>query len=145
MVSLSDLIPELSKWNDGLGIAPDHWIFIEGRSDHALGFCSMFWPDFVEFEGYVLRAPLDVERLRAWERAGKLTRQEIETAMNAYLLQGMFPRDDADDASKQARCERLAAIMADMLRAKLARDFPHGRFSAFAMSGDDFGVSFHQA
>lgn len=144
MLSASDLIPELGHWNDGNGISPEAWIFIEGRADHALGFCAFLWPEFVQFEDYVLRAPLDVQRLRGWERAGDLSRKQIETAMNAYLLDGVFPQDEAEEALKEAQCERLATMMADMLSAKLARDFPQRRFSAFAMSGEDFGVSFHQ-
>jgi hypothetical protein len=144
MMNVADLIPELGCWNNGSGIAPDAWIYIQGRTDHALGFCTLVWPEFVEFEDYVLRGPLDVERLRSWERDGDLSRHQIETAMNAHLLDGVFPQDEADGALKKAQCERLATIMADMLGAKLARDFPQRRFSTFAMSGDDFGVSFHQ-
>ena len=143
-MKLSELIPELALWNNGDGISPDAWIFIEGRTDHALGFCSFLWPEFVEFEGYVLRAPLDTARLRGWESSGKLARQQIETAMNAYLLEGVFPQDPADDALKVMQCDRLAIIMADMLGAKLGRDFPARRFSTFVMDGEDFGVSFHQ-
>lgn len=143
MKSLSELIPELAMWNNGKGIAPSDWIFIEGRADHALGYTSLLWPEFVEFEGYVLRGPLDVARLRGWEADGR-TRQQVETAMNAFLLEGVFPQDETDAALKDQQCERLAAIMADMLGAKLAREFPGRRFAAFVMSGYDFGVSFHQ-
>ena len=144
MLSVSDLIPELARWNEGNGIQPDAWISIEGRADHALGYCTFLWPEFLEFEDYVLRAPLDVERLRGWECNGDLSRQEIETAMNAYLFDGLFPQDTTEEALKNAQSERLATIMAEMLAAKLARDFPQRRFSTFAMSGYDFGVSFHQ-
>ena len=144
MLNLTDLIPELARWNDGTGISPDAWIFIEGRADQALAFTALVWPEFLEFEGYILRGPLDVERLRGWERAGDLSRQQIETAMNAYLLDGMFPQDTAAATLKEAQCQRLAAIMADMVSAKLARDFPERKCSAFVLSGVDFGVSFHQ-
>ena len=144
MTTIPDLIPELRLWNNGNGISPDGWIFIEGRADHALGFCSLLWPEFIEFDGYVLRAPIDVERLRGWESSGDLTRQQIEIAMNAYLLEGVFPQDQTDEVLKQAQCEHLTTIMVEMLEAKLARDFPKRRFSAFAMSGYDFGVTFHQ-
>jgi hypothetical protein len=143
MKPTSELIPELKAWNQGKGIAPTDWIFIEGRADHALGFCSFLWPEFVVFEGYVLRGPLDVDRLRGWERAGR-TPQQIETAMNAFLLEGVFPQDQTNDALKAEQCDRLVAIMVEMLEAKLAREFPTSRFAVFAMSGYDFGVSFHQ-
>ncbi len=144
MLDVADLIPELGRWNNGKGVSPDAWFFIEGRADHALAFCTSVWPEFVEFESYVLRGPLDLERLRGWEHNGDLSRQQIETAMNAYLLDGMFPQDEAIVALKTAQCERLASIMADMLGAKLARDFPQRRFSTFVLGGNDFGISFHQ-
>ncbi|GMM59827.1 hypothetical protein [Novosphingobium pituita] len=144
MTSIADLIPELSLWNNGAGISPDGWIFSEGRADHALGFCSFLWPNFEVFGDYVLRAPVDVERLRGWEKVSDISRGDIETAMNAYLLDDVFPQDQTNGELKQAQCERLAGIMAEMLAAKLAREFPDRRFSAFAMGGDDFGVSFHQ-
>lgn len=143
MTPLHQLIPELAQWNEGDGIAPDEWIFVEGRADHSLGFCSLLWPELIEFEGYVLRGPLDVARLRSWERGG-LSRKQIEIAMNAFLLEGVFPNDPAEASLKEAQAERLATVMADMLAAKLARDFPKRRFAAFVLDDDDFGVSFHQ-
>ena len=143
MAPLFDLIPELALWNNGRGIAPDHWIFIEGQADHSLGFCALLWPDFVQFEGYVLRGPLDVARLRGWEGGG-YKREQIETAMNVFLLEGIFPNDPTVSSLKEIQSERLATIMADMLAAKLARDFPEHRFATFVLNGDDFGVSFHQ-
>jgi len=39
MTNVSDFIPELAEWNNGQGITPSDWIWIEGRADHALGFC----------------------------------------------------------------------------------------------------------
>lgn len=143
MAEVIDVLPELRLWNEGTGISPDDWIYIEGRADHALGFCSLFWPEFEELDGYVLRAPLDVERLRSWERAGH-SRQQVETAMNAFLFDYMFPDDGTELSLKEVQLKRLATIMADMLAAKLGRDFPGRQFSAFVLEGADFGLSFHQ-
>ena len=84
MTNSFDLIPELSRWNNGNGIALADWIFIEGRADHALGFCSLLWPDFQLFEGYVLRGPIDVERLRGWEQGGH-SRQEVEAVFGPSM------------------------------------------------------------
>ena len=64
--------------------------------------------------------------------------------MNAYLLEGIFPQDQTNMPLKKAQCERLARVMADMVAAKLVRDFPERRFSVFVMHGEDVGVSFHQ-
>ncbi|WP_372530288.1 hypothetical protein [Sphingobium abikonense] len=143
MTDVSHLIPELAEWNDGQGIAPSDWIWIEGRADHALGFCSLFWPGIVLFEDYVLREPLNEARLRGWESQGR-TRQQIETAMNAFLLEDVFPNDPTERQLKETQTDQLAKTMAAMLQAKLAYDFPERRFLAFTLAGEDFGVSFHQ-
>lgn len=138
-----DLLPELRKWNGGAGISPEDWIYLEGRADHALGFCSFFWPELVAFEGYVLRAPLDVDRLRRWEAAG-VSRQQVEIAMNALLFDDMFPDDETDAVLKSAQLTRLAEIMSDMLAAKLKLGFPELTFTTAVLQEDDFGLSFYQ-
>lgn len=143
MPDVSDLLPELRAWNSGAGIAPNDWIYIAGRADHALGYCALMWPNLVAFEGYVLLAPLNVELLRIWERAGH-ARPQIETAMNAYLFDHIFPDDPTKPELKSAQLGRLALIMVDMLAAKLKREFPQQNFEAFVLDEDDFGVSFHQ-
>ncbi|MFE8584992.1 hypothetical protein ACFX59_12895 [Sphingomonas sp. NCPPB 2930] len=143
MAKVADLIPELKRWNEGTGISPEDWIYIEGRADHALGFCALFWPDFVQIDDYVLRAPLDVDRLRGWESTGH-SKQQVETAMNAFLFDYMFPDDVAPVELKSAQLNRLATIMSNMLVAKLKSEFPDRNFCAFVLKGADFGLSFHQ-
>ena len=65
--------------------------------------------------------------------------------MNAYLLDDIFLQDQAREELKFAQCAKLAKIMADMLRAKLAREFPEKQFLVVVTDDvDDFGVSFHQ-
>jgi hypothetical protein len=145
MTISEELIPELALWNDGAGIAAAEWICGEGRADHALGFCALFWPEIRRFEGYVLREPINEEHLRGWESSGTRSRQEIEAAMNAQFLEGVFPADPAPLPLMARQLDRLARIMVDMLTAKLAMAFPDSRFSVFVIDdGDDFAVSFHQ-
>jgi hypothetical protein len=116
-----------------------------GRADHALAYSSLLWPDFVAFEGYILRDPVDVTRLRGWESAS-LNRQEIETLMNFEPMDWIFQVDPTPAKLKEAQLTRLAEIMADILLAKLRRDFPDRLFLAFVINNtEDFGVSFHQA
>jgi len=140
----SQPIPELRLWNNGEGIAPADWIWIEGRADHALAFSALFWPEILVFEDYVLRAPLDISRLRSWEDAGHSPAQ-VETAMNVLFLEGIFPNDPSVEDLKETQLIGLAGVMAEMVSAKLARNFPDRSFSTFVIDeGSDFGVSFHQ-
>ena len=146
MDTYSELIPELATWNDGAGIPVEAWIVGIGRTDQAVGYAALFWPEFVSFEGYVFRAPVNVERLRGWEIGGRATRQQIETAMNMLFLEHVFPDDDAPEELFDARLNHLVVQMEEMLLAKLARQFPERTFSVFVIDdGDDFGISFHQS
>lgn len=142
--SADQLVPELAQWNWGKGISLTDWIYIVGRADHALGFQALLWPRLVEFEGYVFRETVDVDRLRGWEASGA-TRSQIETAMNALFLDSAFPNDETDGPLKEQQIESMATIMCDILRAKLRAEFPTRAFSIFLMEGDDFGVSFCQS
>jgi hypothetical protein len=93
------------------------WLdFQRGPGRPRIGLCSFLWPNFEVFGDYVLRAPVDVERLRGWEKVSDISRGDIETAMNAYLLDDVFPQDQTNGELKQAQCERLAGIMAKCSR-----------------------------
>ncbi|WP_294174378.1 hypothetical protein [uncultured Sphingomonas sp.] len=49
------LIPELPRWNNGADIDPESWIECVGNYELATGYSLIFWPKFVQFDGYVLR------------------------------------------------------------------------------------------
>ena len=42
---------ELAPWNNGAGIDLKSWIGCQGRFALAVGYSSIFWPEFVEFDG----------------------------------------------------------------------------------------------
>ena len=46
---------ELAAWNNGQGIDLESWIACVGSFSLAVGYLSIFCPEFVEFEGYILR------------------------------------------------------------------------------------------
>jgi hypothetical protein len=145
MTIRSDLLPELTTWNGGSGINAEDWILSIGRTSDALGYAALFWPDFVALEAFVLRGPVNVERLREWQTTDA-TAQQIEAAMNMLFLENVFPEDDASEHLREARVSHLAAQMAEMLSAKLEREFPDRKFSVLVIDDeDDFGVTFHQA
>ena len=104
----------------------------------------MLWPELVIFEHYVLRAPINIDHLRGWENGGR-ERQQIETAMNAYFLENIFPYDAAQSELKDQQVTHLAQMMVEMLTAKLNATFADRQFSVFLIDdGEDFAVSFHQ-
>ena len=53
MTDFNKLIPELPSWNNGRGIKAYTWIGCIGNYEHAIGYSTFFWPDFIEFEDYL--------------------------------------------------------------------------------------------
>jgi hypothetical protein len=146
MKTASDLLPELRAWNDGRGITPVDYVFCVARSDIAASFIDLFWPRFVEFEGYVLREGFDEDNLRRWEAAASVTKQNIETAIN-FLDVGCLFSNSGEPKSEllDARIELVRTAIAEMYTAKLARDYPDRKFKvALIDDEDDCAVSFYQ-
>ncbi len=73
---------ELAPWNNGAGIDLESWIGCEGRFALAVGYSSIFWPQFVEFDGYVLRKGFTEASLRGFEKQEGCTRKGVEWVMN---------------------------------------------------------------
>ncbi len=72
----------MRDWNNGAGINVESWIGCEGSFRLAVGYSTIFWPPFVEFERYVLRDGFSVESLRGFEHQCGGDRRQIEAVMN---------------------------------------------------------------
>ena len=64
MTDFNKLIPEMRDWNNGAGIDVRSWIGCSGSFELAIGYSTIFWPEFVEIERYVLRAGFSLDSLR---------------------------------------------------------------------------------
>ncbi|MBA2378018.1 MAG: hypothetical protein H0V76_00410, partial [Blastocatellia bacterium] len=73
---------ELSAWNDGSGIDLESWIGCLGSFSLAVGYASIFWPTFVNFEDYILREGFSVDSLKGFEEACSGDKRAIESVMN---------------------------------------------------------------
>lgn len=69
---------ELAAW----GIDLESWVGCEGNFRLAVGYAAIFWPQFVAFEGYILRADFSVDSLRGFEAQQKGDRASVEAVMN---------------------------------------------------------------
>jgi hypothetical protein len=131
MTDYAKLIPELKAWNNGDGISVESWIGCSGNFQLAIGYSTLFWPSFVEFEGYVFREGFSVDSLRAWEQCGT-DRRAIEAVMNhLHLADTHYPGCPDIDRDRLAY---LGRTLRDIYTAKLAWQFP-GR--SFTVSFDD--------
>ena len=77
---------ELQAWNNGAGIELDGWIGCEGRFSLAVGYASIFCPEFIEFEGYILIGEEmnedGIRTLREFEAGMKSSPMSIEWTLN---------------------------------------------------------------
>lgn len=126
------LIPELPKWNGGKGISPSDWAACSGNLELAVGYTTIFCPDFVEFEGYVLRDGFSLESLRGFEEQTGNDRKSVEWVMNHWHISSLhaFSKDDAQvpDEVFEARLRFLGRKLTEIHQAKLAWQFPEKKF-----------------
>jgi hypothetical protein len=144
MKNAIDLLPDLRAWNDGKGVKPEDWLCAFARSDQAVAFTALFWPDIIVHNGYVLRHDFSEENLQIGVTGG-YTRRQIEAMLNYNSLETFFRGCDEIEAVAEERARYVCEIMVDMLDAKLRRDLPDRRCKVeFLDTEDDFAVTFWQ-
>ncbi len=91
----------------------------------AIGYSLVFWPRFVEHEGYVLRLGFEERALRSVEGNAASNRQGVEALMNHLHLNDLH----YEAAASEAQLRHLGRVLKATHEAKLARDFPGRRFA----------------
>jgi hypothetical protein len=148
MVDFSTLIPEMSRWNNGRGIDIDAWTACSGTFDLAVGYSTVFWPSFVEFEQYVLRDGFSVESLRGFERCCSGDRKAIEAVMNHLHIVDLHHH--MMEGVGRATIVYLGHTLREIYRAKLAWQFPQRRFEVLFDDSNfddltDYQITFFQS
>ena len=80
---------ELAAWNSGAGIDLESWVGCEGNFRLAVGYASIFWPSFVEVDGFILREGYSPEALRGFRQREGADRAGVESVMNHWHLDGI--------------------------------------------------------
>jgi hypothetical protein len=125
---------ELAAWNNGKGIDLMSWIGCEGRFALAIGYATIFWPSFVEIDGYVVRTVTD-QSLRSWASADGATRQSVEAMVNHEHLADFHYLGCPDCSSDKLRA--LGRILKEIYEAKLAWQFPDKKFCVSLYEPED--------
>jgi hypothetical protein len=121
MKSPDSMKAELSTWNSGKGIDLESWIGCEGNFALAVGYATIFWPEFVEFDGYILLNGFSEDSLRGFERQQAGNRESVEWLMNhLHILDIHY---SANDASKD-KILLLGNVLKEIYQAKLKSQFP---------------------
>jgi hypothetical protein len=143
----ADLIAELPRWNGGAGIAPEDWIGCVGNYELAIGYGLLFWPRFVEHEGYVLRHGFEERALRSVEACAAGDRGGVEALMNHVHIADLHANVATPPTEAQVR--HLGRILKATHEAKLRLDFP-GRVFTVSFNDEaglpvqDYELSFRQ-
>jgi len=119
------LIPELPAWNEGRGITPGDWISCVGSYELAIGYSLIFWPEFVEFNDYIMRAGFEESSLRGFEEMTKGNRRAVEAVMNHVHIADIHANVDE---YKIEQLRYLGRTLKSIYIVKLRSDFPERRF-----------------
>lgn len=113
---------ELSAWNNGKGIDLASWVGCSGKFSLAVGYMAIFWPDLVEFEGYILRKGFSEKNLRGFESRKGASQKSTEWVMNHFHLEGL-QHVGCEDISKD-KLTLLGNGLREIYEAKLKWQFP---------------------
>jgi hypothetical protein len=126
---------ELLAWNNGAGIDLKTWVANEGRFSLAVGYASIFWPEFVEFDGYILRKGFSEKSLRGFERQQNGNRLPVEATMN-HLHIADVQHYNCEDKSKD-KLLMLGNVLKEIYEAKLQWQFPDKPCTVKFFTADD--------
>ena len=126
---------ELAAWNNGAGIAIESWVSCAGNFSLAVGYASVFWPEFVLFDGYVLRKGFLEASLRGFEQQKGINRQSVEWHMN-HLHIADIQYYSCKDASKD-KLLLLGNVLKEIYETKLHWQFPDSPCSVEFYIPDD--------
>jgi hypothetical protein len=117
---------ELQAWDNGRGIDLESWIACEGRFALAVGYATVFWPEFVELDGHIVRDGTSPENIATWASQEGATRESVEAVINHLHLsdiQHLYCSDCSGD-----KLLALGNVLKEIYEAKLAYRFPDKRF-----------------
>jgi hypothetical protein len=113
---------ELAAWNNGRGIDLESWVGCSGNFGLAVGYAAIFWPEFIECEGYILRAGFSLDSLRGFEQRTGLDRARVESVMN-HLHIADIQYYGCPDGSPD-KLLRLGTVLKEIYEARLRWQFP---------------------
>jgi len=147
MTDYTKLIPELPDWNNGKGIDVESWIGCSGNFQLSVGYSTLFWPRFVEFEGYVLREGFSIESLRGFQEQSSSSRRSSESVMNHLHIAAIHYHDLSHCTAEHALY--LGRVLREIYEAKLAWQFPDRQFEVVFDESERedvmaYEITFHQ-
>ncbi|HEX8247041.1 MAG TPA: hypothetical protein VF599_02560 [Pyrinomonadaceae bacterium] len=114
---------ELAAWNNGQGIDLESWIGCVGNFSLAVGYLSIFCPEFTEFEGYILRKRFSEDSLRGFEKNCNGDKKAVEAVMNHLHIADIQHYGCADISKDKVIV--LGSKLKEIYEARLIWRFPN--------------------
>ncbi|THF67964.1 hypothetical protein E7T06_18610 [Deinococcus sp. Arct2-2] len=114
----------------------------KGNRDLAVAFASLFWPQFIEVDGCILRAEnYDPVSFQNWMKSTEGNRSQVESVLNHLHVYDLF-QDDLEHPLEVY--EYLAQILHRTWQAALTEQFPDKKFKFhYATEPDDYGPTLY--
>ena len=148
----AEIIPELNDWQPG-PVLPETLAASYGTYPLAIGYLTLFWPSFTEYDDMVFRGEeIDVEdekNIKSWLTSSEGDKQSVEAMLNhLHIIDIQHPGLWKEATEPQIRF--LGQMLKEMWACKLAYDFPEKRFTVEFFEGaegklEDYQVTFHQS
>src|SRR5258708_4376057 len=120
---MQSLIPETQNFDWISDLTPLAWLQHVGTFGQAIAFSELFWPDFIEHDGCILRVDrFEEANYQEWLKSTKGDRGAVEAVINHTHLIDLFPHQELQPTREQV--VQLGNILKEMWQAKLNRDFP---------------------
>jgi hypothetical protein len=116
------MVDELSAWNDGKGISLQDWAGCRGNFRLAIGYASLFWPSFVQFEDYILTEGFAEADVRAFESQDGASPKSVEWVINHVHIADIQHLGCTDISRDKVIF--LGNTLREIFQAKLAWQFP---------------------
>lgn len=113
---------ELAEWNSGEGVTLETWVGCMGRFSLAVGYASVFWPEFVEFEDLILSQGFSEDTIRNMMNRADYNPHSAEW-MNNHLHILDIQYVGCEDVSRD-KLVALGTTLKEMWEAKLKWQFP---------------------
>lgn len=148
------LIPDLKEWRElnGNDFSIDNWTSIEGNIKLSIGYLSLFWTDFIEYNDCVFfKKRFSVENFLHWSNAKSVKNfAQIESVINHIHIIDLFSDESKRKEVSVDQIKYLGNKMCEIYSVKLKSDFPDRQFIV-RFNGDeklenlsDYQLTFYQ-
>ena len=136
----------MDEWNDGKGIDIESWIATRGDFQKAIGYSVIFWPEFIEYDGCVLKRNFSKWSYDGFMKQCKGDKTRVEAVMNHFHIKDIHY---FTDSNTREQLIYLGNILKEIYRYKLKVQFPRKQFEVKFENGYkeellDYELTFYQ-